>query len=472
MTEQSPNVVYIFADEWRAQATGYNGDVNCETPVLDRLAGESVDVSLALSGNPVCCPYRAGLMTGQYPLRHGVIINDVELAPNCYSIARAFKAGGYETAYIGKWHLYGSPDGQYCRRKKPVPRNYQLGFDDWYGYECCHDYWNSPYYHNDDPEKHMWEGYDAFAQSYAAADYIRARKKSDQPYMLMLSWGPPHFPLHTAPEEYRARYAQREIKLSPNVPPDKKAEAIEELRGYYAHIAALDDALKTVLDAIDESDRDNTLLVVTSDHGDMSWSQGLPYKLYPFEESVRVPFLLRYPVLFGNEPQKMPVPMDAPDVMPTLLGLCDLTVPESVQGRDWSPVLRGEATLDEDDAGYLSIYVPTTWMCTYGLPPYRGLRNSRYTYVVTEQGPWLLFDNEADPYQMHNLVNDHEHREVRERLHVLLCERMRKLDDSFMSNEYYVERFGLESYRERLWPVKEPWIYPWCTEEKSQTKGK
>ena len=120
-----PNVVFVFGDEWRMQATGFNGDSNCETPVLDSLAAESVNITHAVAGAPVCCPYRASLLTGQYPLTHGVYINDVELDPNCHSIARAFKAGGYETAYVGKWHVYGSPDGQYNRRSAVVPRDYQ-----------------------------------------------------------------------------------------------------------------------------------------------------------------------------------------------------------------------------------------------------------------------------------------------------------------------------------------------------------
>ena len=104
-----PNVVFIFADEWRAQATGYNGAPNCDTPSLDALAARSVNVTHAVAGTPVCSPYRASLMTGQYPLTHGVYINDVELAPDCCSIARAFGDSGYDTAYIGKWHLYALP---------------------------------------------------------------------------------------------------------------------------------------------------------------------------------------------------------------------------------------------------------------------------------------------------------------------------------------------------------------------------
>lgn len=493
-----PNVVFIFADEWRARATGYAGNRDVETPVLDALAAGSVNATHAVSGCPVCCPYRASLMTGQYPLTHGVFINDVELDPDCDSIARVFGRGGYDTAYIGKWHLHGSPDGHGGRRKERVPRSHQLGFDTWMGYECCHDYWNSPYYLNDDPTEHRWAGYDAFAQSQAAADYIRAHAHArtsardagpeagqgeaegaerdgegnrDRPYLLMLSWGPPHFPLHTAPEPYRMCYADRDLSIPPNVPEAHRDAALAELRGYYAHIAALDDALQVVLHAVDETDPDNTLVVVTSDHGDMAWSQGLPHKLYPFDESIRVPFLLRWPAGLdpvGGASGTTSIPIDAPDILPTLAGLCGLSgaVPEAVEGRDWSPILRGEAQATGDEAALLGVAAATTWMRAYDLPPYRGLRTARHTYAAarTARGvePWLLFDNHVDPEQMHNLVYRPEAAGLQAELHARLLARLEALGDRFEPGATYLERAGRSHYAEANWPIRTPWSYPWA----------
>ena len=157
-------------------------------------------------------------------LTHGVYINDVELSRDCHSIARAFGNGGYDTAYIGKWHVYGSPDGRYGRRDVFVPRGYQLGFDYWKGFECTHEYLNSFYFFNDDPTRQRWDGYDAFAQSRDAAEYIRGREATDSPFLLMVSWGPPHFPLHTAPEdgESAAPLLRRAVKA---------ASFLEELLG-------------------------------------------------------------------------------------------------------------------------------------------------------------------------------------------------------------------------------------------------
>ena len=113
---RQPNVLFVMADEWRAQATGYSGDTNTTTAALNKLAAESANFVNAVSGCPVCCPARASIMTGQYPLRNGVFINDVELKPNAPTLGEVFAKAGYRTGYIGKWHLYGSPDGKYGRR--------------------------------------------------------------------------------------------------------------------------------------------------------------------------------------------------------------------------------------------------------------------------------------------------------------------------------------------------------------------
>jgi arylsulfatase A-like enzyme len=459
-----PNIVFIFADEMRMHDAGYAGNGDVQTPVLDALAAESTVVTHAVSGCSVCCPYRASLLTGQYPITHGVYINDVELDPNCDSIARAFGRGNYQTAYIGKWHVYGSPDGKYGRRKSFVPRDSQLGFDYWKAFECTHDYNDSWYFLNDDPTPRQWEGYDAFAQSRDAADYIRSRSGQEHPFMMMMSWGPPHFPLHTAPQEYQDRFADADITLRPNVPPDHQESARKDLRGNYAHIAALDDCLAIVLDAIEESgEKDNTIVVFTSDHGDMFHSQGLVHKCKPWDESIRVPFVIRYPDGMKDKGQELALPIDAPDIMPTLLGLCDLPIPSTVQGRDFSSILLGSEELAGDEAALLSLPASFSDMRRYGFKSYRGLRSQRYTYVRDSKGPWLLYDNETDPYQMRNVVDQKEHAAIQADLEAELQRRLDALGDDFQDGEVYLKRDGLTHYNEgRAGPGK-TWQDPWAS---------
>lgn len=458
----SPNIVFIFADEWRAQATGYNGDPNCATPVLDELVAHSINVTHAVSGCPVCCPYRGSLMTGQFPLTNGVYINDVELNPDCRSIARAFAEGGYHTAYIGKWHLYGSPDGRFGRRTAVVPRSHQLGFDYWKGFECSHDYNNSPYFFNDDPTPRKWEGYDAFAQSQDAADYIRDHAGGDAPFFMMLSWGPPHFPLHTAPPEYRKRYEGRDIALRPNVPAGLRDKATKDLRGYYAHIAALDDCLAIVLDALRAAGiEEDTIFIFTSDHGDMFQSQGVGTKLFPWDESIRVPFLLRWPGLHGDAGRTLALPLSTPDIMPTLLGLCRLPVPASVEGRDWSSFFREERQPTGDEAAIIEIPAEFTELIQNGMRAFRGLRTQRYTYVRNIAGPWLLYDNENDPFQKNNLVGQSAHAGLEAQLDARLWERLSARGDEFLDGWAYLERDGLTHYIEVNGQSVQVWKDPW-----------
>lgn len=351
----------------------YAGNPDVQSPVLDALARESTNVTHAVSGCPVCCPYRASLMTGQYPITHGVYINDVELDPQCDSIARAFGRGGYQTAYIGKWHLYGSPDGRYGRRHAYVPRECQLGFDYWKGYECTHDYNDSHCFFNEDDTRRPWGDYDALAQSRDAADCIHAHVGKESPFLLMLSWGPPHFPLHTAPQEYRDRYAGVDITLRPNVPKEHREAAREQLRGNYAHISALDGCLAVVLDAVESSGQaGNTMVVFTSDHGDMFGSHGMNRKCVPWDESIRVPFLIRWPNGLKGGGRDLALPLDAPDIMPTLLGLCGLPVPATVGGADWSDLLLGRRALQGDEAALLSFPAAFTNVRRYGFKAWAG----------------------------------------------------------------------------------------------------
>ncbi len=444
-----PNVVFVFADQMRAQATGYAGDVNAETPALDRLAAISINVTHAVSGHPVCCPYRASLLTGQYPLTHGVYINDVPLAPNGPTIAECFAAAGYDTAYIGKWHLYGSPGGRNERRGTYIPREHGMGFDTWKAFECNHDYMASPYYEGDDPEPKLWEGYDAIAQTDAACAYLRDGARSETPFFLVLSWGPPHDPYDRVPEAYKARFRDKEIELRPNVAEGDRDEAIETLRGYYAHIAALDDCVAKLLATLDETGlAEDTIFVFTSDHGDMHLSQGLRTKHVPWDESIRVPFLLRYPRAVGDVGREVSLLLDAPDIMPTLLGLCDLPVPATVEGRDVSRRLLGQAPCDPQDAALLAVPVSYWMLRMQGMLPYRGLRTLRYTYVRNTRGPWLLYDNEVDPYQTHNLCGHVAYAGIQAELEAELRRRLDQMGDEFLPGEAYLERDGLAHYEE------------------------
>ncbi len=431
-----PNVVFVFADQWRAQATGYAGDVNTRTPNLDRLAGRSVNFTNAVSCCPVCSPYRASLVMGQYPLTHGVFLNDVPLRREATSLAEVYREAGYQTAYIGKWHLDGD------RRSAFIPRQRRQGFEFWKVLGCTHAY-NNSFYYADEDVKLKWEGYDSIAQTREAQRYIRDHANSS-PFLLVLSWGPPHDPYETAPQKYRDMIKAESIVLRPNVPEESKDKARQAAAGYYAHIAALDDCVGDLRETIRQAgiERD-TIFVFTSDHGDMLYSHGCQNKQRPYDESIRVPFLLRYPALLGENGATIDMPINAPDLMPTLLGLCGIPIPATVEGKDFSGVLKGSPA--PDSAALIACYAPFgQWTRARGGREYRGVRTRQYTYVRDLNGPWLLYDNQNDPYQLKNLCNAPEHAALQTRLDALLSERLKETKDEFLPAGDYIAKWAYE----------------------------
>jgi len=344
-----PNIVFILTDQWRAQATGYAGAPNVQTPHLDSLAEKSIRLDTAVSTCPVCCPARACLLTGQYPLTHGIFVNQIRLEPNTTTLAEALVGHGYDTAYIGKWHLDGNSHEQ-----NYIPPERRLGFDFWRGHECSHNYYDSPYY-DDSGDMKKWEGYDAFAQTDCAIDYLESRQHEDDPFFLFVSYGPPHTPFQMVPEEYKALYEEDRIVLRENVPAECEVTARRDMSGYYAHITVLDGCLGRIGHAIEQLGMaGDTILVFTSDHGEMNGSQGHDRKIRPWDESILVPFLLHLPDGTGRQ---IEAPFGLPDIMPTLLDLVGVPVPDGVEGMSFANHMLGQAEASFE-ASLFGCYVP------------------------------------------------------------------------------------------------------------------
>jgi arylsulfatase A-like enzyme len=432
-----PNILFVIADQWRAQAFGFAGDPNVQTPHLDRFEPRCVNFTQAVAGMPVCSPTRASLLTGQRPQTHGVFLNDVPLSTNAVTLPKVLKAAGYDTGCIGKWHIDG-----HGSRSAFIPRERRQGFDYWKVLECTHAY-NNSYYYADGPEKFKWDGYDAIAQTRDAQHYLREHAKSGRPFLLWLAWGPPHNPYETAPARYRAIYSPEKIKLSPNVPPAARTQARKELAGYYAHCTALDDCFGDLLGTLDETGlATNTIVVFTSDHGDMLWSQAQQRKQRPWEESARVPMLFRVPAMFGMKPRRLVATINTEDMMPTLLSLCGLPIPKSVEGFDFTGAMRGGADPSGGATVVRCISPFGEFLRQRGGREYRVIRTAHYTYVRDLNGPWLLYDNEADPYQLNNLVGKPEHAKLQAELDALLKKKLAKEHDDFRPGPEYIKNWG------------------------------
>ena len=172
----------------------------------------------------------------------------------------------------------------------------------------------------------------------------------------------------------------------------------------------------------------------------MLGSHGMVRKQKPWEESIRVPFLLRYPAKYGRGGRQVSAFLNAHDIMPTLLGICDLPIPDSVDGSDVSPLIESSA---DDDGALLACFHPFgEWTRDVGGREFRGIRTERFTYCRSLEGPWLLYDNQRDPWQLENLVGRADYAEAQAELDALLTRKLDEMGDEFLPGDAYLERWG------------------------------
>ena len=452
-----PNLVYVFADQLRYSSCGYAGDALARTPNIDRLASEGVDYHQAVSSTPVCAPYRASLMTGKYQSSTGMVINELRMSPEHECFGQVLSRGGYQTAYIGKWHLWAAQQGHHDLIKNGFtpPGPYRLGFDEhWEAYNFNHIYNHSPYFLND-ATPHLRQQYEPNAQTDAAIEYLKSREGSAEPFALFLSWGPPHYPwgLDNAPPEYAELFRNMDIPLAPNystvqdpyaddwqkLPPNYDHQVHEWLKVYYAQVANLDWNLGRLMSAIDKAGlADDTIFVFTSDHGEMFGSHGRQAKLIFYEEAARIPFLMRWPKKIKAR-SKTDALLGTPDIMPTLLSMLGLPIPRAVEGKDLSGAALGTGNADNEAAHMQGMGATAAWVDG---SEWRALRDHEHTYAIYHRdGKELLFNNRVDPFQMKNLAEDRAH--ATELQHYRqVSERWRKQqNDTFEACSWYEPRW-------------------------------
>ncbi|MFD0677425.1 MULTISPECIES: sulfatase family protein [unclassified Paenibacillus] len=447
MTQQAkPNILWICADQLRGQALSCMGDPNVNTPNIDRLAAEGFQFTHALSGTPWCTPFRGSLMTGRYPHRSGVPANHYSLPMDAGTIARSFRDNHYRTCYIGKWHLDGDrphlnlqlPENS--ERLRVIAPEHRGGFEDWWAYENN----NRPFdcwVHTDSGSSGQTElfrlpGYETDSLTDLLIDWLKARAKpQQQPFFAVLSVQPPHNP-YVAPEENMSRHHPSRIQFRANVPPVNRVRetAARELAGYYAAIERLDWNVGRIRRVLQKTGlADDTYIMFFSDHGDMHGSHGLFRKSSPWEEAIRIPFIIGGPSRDHQTRKMFDFPLNHVDIAPTTLGLCGIGKPEWMDGFDYSPwVLQKRPQLEAPDSAYMNICIPST--VSYAVDrPYRGIvTRDGWKYCVLEGQPWLLFNLQEDPYELVNLAYVKAFHSERNRLQEQLKEWIVRTRDSFV----------------------------------------
>ncbi len=454
-----PNLLYVFADQLRWASLGYNGDSRARTPNIDALRTESMDLCNAVSGHPVCAPYRASLFTGKYTTSTGMVINEIRMNPDHRSFAHVLDDAGYETCYIGKWHLYANQWGNHEDVKNSfIPRGPdRLGFDDTFAaYNFHHEYYAPhAYYHTETPEKIFTAGYEPDDQTDLAISHLERLSAGEKPFAMFLSIGTPHDPWvpENVPPAYLERFRETDFPLPPNYLPDndphaddwarlspeERRQLPDWMRVYYAMVANLDDNLGRLLRAVDDLGlRENTVLVFTSDHGELFGAHGRRAKNIFYDEAARVPFLVRWQGHIAPDTTS-DVCINTVDLMPTLLSLLGLECPPEVEGQDCAGALLGRPFDQPDCALLMGTGATACWEDGH---EWRAVRDKQYTYAVfRSDGQELLFDNLADPYQMHNLAEDPAFAAVKADLQHKMQAKMARIGDDFAPSSFYQQHW-------------------------------
>ncbi|MCL5269697.1 MAG: sulfatase [bacterium] len=469
-----PNILLIFDDQLRADALSCMGGRNIQTPHIDRLASEGLLFTNAVSSCPLCTPYRGMLMTGRYPTHSGIVINHLETNPDQRCLAHVFDDAGYRTAFIGKWHLAAGVLKNVGLRERPNPqKDYappleadfippgpaRLGFKHWAAYNFQANYRHALYFRDEKKMLYM-DGYETDAEMDMAMRFMDDCQAAGANFLCVVAPHPPHppFDVKHVPEGYLEKIPET-IRLSANVPPGfAHRKNPLAARCYFAMIKNFDDNIGRILDYLDRTKLgDETIVILTADHGEMLGSHGLTNKLVPYAESVNIPLVMRWPgrIAPGRRTEALHTPFDH---LTTLCGLAGLAAPATADGIDLSGEVTGK-TPDTRDAVLMGNYSGHFDYFETGpkqpYPEWRAVKTRRHTYVKWLDGREMLFDNQADPGQMQNLAGDPASRDLLDKLKARLTELLAVAHDEFLPGtayaDWYDERRNLR--RTALGPI-------------------
>jgi arylsulfatase A-like enzyme len=442
-----PNLVFVFSDQQSYDMLGSSGNRQIQTPELDAFAREAVRFRHCVANAPLCTPYRGILLSGQHPLRNGAIENDIRMLPGGGKyFGEVLREAGYRTGYIGKWHLYGG------NRVRPIPAGeHRYGFDGTFLSNNCTVVFDErrSYYWDETGQRRLYGDWEPYAQTRQAEAFLD--QQGEEPFALFLSWHPPHNwtppnpppkspeEQYGAPEEMLALYDAESLRVRGNCEDTPSHRRV--YRGHMAMCTSLDRAFGQLMKKLTARglDRD-TIVVYTSDHGDTLLSHGLRHnKMRPEAESIRVPLLVRYPGYL--RPRTSDLIVGTLDLMPTLLGLMGLPVPETCQGSDLAGAIRegrdnavASAPLFLLNLDWRGVY---TRRYTYAFDTYRPGGDALYREAYFRHPEHLrwncLYDRERDPWELRNRYGDPSAARVQKRLHEQATEWMRRLGDPGVS---------------------------------------
>ena len=427
-TSQRPNILFVLLDDVRFDDFGFAGHPFIQTPNFDRIAREGMTFTNAFAATPLCSPNRASILTGLYAHAHGITdnVDRSEQSHRLETFPLLLDRDGYDTAFIGKWHM-------------GIDDTARPGFDEWLSIKGQGYYFDPEV--NDNGESRELSGYATDLFSDRAADFIR--RDREEPFLVYLSHKAVHPNIFqnadgsieaipadggfTPPERLKDLYAGETLPRRPNTQSygegkpalQRPVEGLPPLGpttgtpddvvfNRLRMLTAADEGFGRILGALEESGQlDETLIVVTSDHGYFYGEHGLnEERRLAYEETIRTPLAIRWParVAAGSESDAFVVSID---LAPTMLDLAGVEIPADVQGRSLAPLLRGERPDDWRRSVLIEYYSDTVWPRLVEMG-YEAVRTDRWKYIRYSDldGMDELYDLETDPYEMNNRIDD------------------------------------------------------------------
>jgi arylsulfatase A-like enzyme len=421
-----PNVLLIMTDQQRADTLGFRGQTPCKTPNIDCLASEGVSFDRAMTPCPLCLPSRASLFTGLYPTQNDMMSNQTGYLTSCQMLDH-FRASGYQINYAGKWHMGKGNISQFTDRHDGDSTK---EYSQWCRDQGLIDGWmfndpatrttrtpsmSIPKVHCQDLSVNKTN--EAYVTDFAI-DMIQTRDRT-KPFFQVCSYNGPHPPF-MIPEPYFSMYDPSDVPIPNNFGPLAgehvanqtsyyrdlfldHGEDFDEWRASYAvywgFVTMIDDMIGKILKVMEGEDlMEDTIILFTSDHGENLGAHGLWQKMVPYEESIRVPLIVRIPK--GPLGKRTSIPVNLVDVAPTLAGLCDLPdfagwAGDDLMGRDWD---------DDTHPAVFAMHQPLgDWM---KVTDWRMVELDRYKYVWYLNAEDELFELDSDGGEQKNLIND------------------------------------------------------------------
>ena len=451
---EKPNIIYIMADDLTTQAISAYGDIYKDiapTPNMDKIAREGMLFENVMCTNAICGPSRAAILTGNYSQVNGYYKNESggQFNSDLWTFPQEFQKNGYQTCLFGKWHLGSEP----------------VGFDEYMFHANSGQqgkYWNPVYNHNGVKENQS--GYATNLSTDAALSWLDQGRDNNNPFMMLLQYKAPHRPWEpdekyanlwddvefpyptTFNDDYKGREltaGDTEMTMEHLSRRDMKMERPKNLKGkdaikwdffgakndqivqpegmsdeegrkwryqnyikdYLACVKSVDDNIGRVLEYLKTNNlEENTIIILTSDQGFYLGDHGFFDKRFIYEESLRMPFIVRYPSIIKAGSINTNVISNI-DFAPTILDIAGLSPPEKIHGKSFASMLIGTTPKDWRESMYYHYY---EWPFWHHVQPHYGIRTDRYTlahfYYNIDQ--WELYDLEKDPDQMYNAIND------------------------------------------------------------------